>query len=309
MLVHWIWLATRTVSDRVKVRLLEHFRDPEDIYFADKGSFSHVEGLSGEAVEVLADKDLSAAQEILRRCSREKISILTFRDAGYPARLKNISDPPCVLYYKGRLPDFDGSPLIGVVGTRRASAYGLTAAKRMGFQIAKCGGIVVSGMAYGIDSMAMSGALTAGREVVEHPGGVCILALREDGTVPLVRQFRYPLGRELLEIPAGKLEKGEEPYPAALRELREETGGQAEQLVWLGDYYGSAGFCDEKLTLYFAQLCKIGENDPDEDEFLNVETYRFEDLLGMVLRGEITDAKTAALVMKAQLLKEREGLK
>ena len=166
MLVHWIWLATRPFSDRVKVTLLQHFSDPEEIYYADSGAFSRIEDLTEEHREALTDKNLTQSQWILRQCSRDQISILTYRDAQYPARLKNIADPPCVLYYKGRLPDFDGSPLIGVVGTRRASAYGLTAAKRMGYQIARCGGIVVSGMAHGIDSLAMSGALTAGREVV-----------------------------------------------------------------------------------------------------------------------------------------------
>ena len=166
MLVHWIWLATRPFSDRVKISLLQHFSEPEEIYFADRGAFSRIEGLTKEQLEALEDKSLTQAEGILRQCSREKISILTYRDAGYPSKLKNIADPPCLLYYKGRLPDFDGSPLIGVVGTRRASAYGLTAAKRLGYQIARCGGIVVSGMAHGIDSMAMSGALTAGREVV-----------------------------------------------------------------------------------------------------------------------------------------------
>jgi len=166
MLVHWIWLATRPFSDRVKANLLEHFSDPEEIYYADNGAFSEIEGLTAEQLDALGEKSLTQPEEILRRCSREKISILTIRDAGYPGRLKNIPDPPCLLYYKGSLPDFDGVPLIGVVGTRKASAYGLTAAKRLGFQIARCGGIVVSGMARGIDSLAMSGALTAGGAVV-----------------------------------------------------------------------------------------------------------------------------------------------
>ena len=165
MLVHWIWLATRqNVSDRMKVQLLQHFRDPEDLFYAD--SYDHIEGLTKENLESLQDKNLHQAQWVLRQCEKEKLGVLTFQDAAYPARLKNISDPPVVLYYKGRLPDFDGSPLIGVVGTRRASVYGLTASKRMGYQIAKCGGIVVSGMAKGIDSMAMGGALTAGGTVV-----------------------------------------------------------------------------------------------------------------------------------------------
>lgn len=166
MLVHWIWFAHRPgLNDRDKMALLQHFRDPEDIYFADDGAFDAI-GLSEDAKAALREKDLTSAEEILEACDREKLHILTCQDAAYPARLKNIADPPNVLYYKGRLPDFDGSPVIGVVGTRKASAYGLTTAKRMGYQIARCGGIVVSGMAYGIDGMAMSGALTAGAPAV-----------------------------------------------------------------------------------------------------------------------------------------------
>ena len=107
-----------------------------------------------------------------------------------------------------------------------------------------------------------------------------------------MRQFRYPIGRELLEIPAGKLEKGEEPYSAALRELREETGGLADKLEYLGAYYGSAGFCDEKLDLYFARLDSTGAADPDEDEFLTVERYPLADFEAMIARGEIADGKT-----------------
>lgn len=167
MLVHWIWLAHRPgLTDRMKAVLLQHFSDPEDIYFADAGAFDHVEGLTEEAREALRDKNLIPAEEILETCRREKLHLLTYRDAAYPGRLKNISDPPILLYYKGRLPDFDGSPLIGVVGTRKASAYGLQTAKRMGYQIGRCGGIVVSGMAFGIDGMAMAGALTAGQVTV-----------------------------------------------------------------------------------------------------------------------------------------------
>ena len=167
MLQHWIWLAHRPgLNDRTKTVLLQHFSDPEDIYFADGGAFSHIEELSEEAVEALQDKNLIPAQEIMEACQREKLHILTYRDAAYPAALKNIPDPPMVLYYRGQLPDLDAVPVIGVVGTRKASVYGMTAAKRLGYQIGKCGGIVVSGMAYGIDGMAMSGALTAGAKVV-----------------------------------------------------------------------------------------------------------------------------------------------
>ena len=163
MLLHWIWLAHRPgIGDRMKVRLLQHFRDPEDIYYADGESYRHVEGMTAEAAESLKDKDLSAAESVLGACRREGLHILTFQDAAYPSKLKNIADPPILLYYKGQLPDLDGLPVIGVVGTRKASAYGMQTAKRMGYQIARCGGVVVSGMACGIDGMAMSGALTAG---------------------------------------------------------------------------------------------------------------------------------------------------
>jgi len=167
MLLHWIWLAHRLgVSDRMKVSLLKHFRDPEDIYFADGEAYRHVEGVTAEAAEALKDKDLTSAEAVLEACRLEGLHLLTFQDAAYPSKLKNIADPPILLYYKGQLPDFDAIPAIGVVGTRKASAYGMQTAKRMGYQIAKCGGIVVSGMAYGIDGMAMSGALTAGQMTV-----------------------------------------------------------------------------------------------------------------------------------------------
>ena len=210
MIIHWIWLATRPdISDRVKVELVRHFQDPENVYFADVDSYREVEDLSAEGLESLKDKNLSQAQQILDMCDQENIRILTYRDAAYPSRLKNISDPPLVFYYKGRLPDFDGQPLIGVVGTRSASAYGLTAAKRLGYQIATCGGIVVSGMAYGIDGMAMRGALTAGGSVVGILGcGVdivypvsnrglfkdtesygCILSEFPPATPPMARNF------------------------------------------------------------------------------------------------------------------------
>ena len=98
MLIHWIWLAHRPgLNDRMKIQLLEHFRDPEDIFFADQGAFDHIEGVSEEAREALRDKNLTPAEEILEACDREKLHILTYRDAAYPVRLKNIADPPIVL--------------------------------------------------------------------------------------------------------------------------------------------------------------------------------------------------------------------
>ncbi len=161
MLIHWIWFATRpSVSDRTRMALLQHFGDAEDVYFASEGDYASA-GLSAEGVAALADKDLAVARKILDECSRKSIQILTMRDAAYPQRLKNIPDPPAVLYCKGSLPEVDDLPVIAVVGTRKASGYGLSTAKRMGYQIASCGGIVVSGMAFGVDGMATAGALSA----------------------------------------------------------------------------------------------------------------------------------------------------
>ena len=186
MLIHWIWFATRPgMNDREKAELLQHFQDAEDLYFADEGTYRAVEGLQEDAVAALQDKNLQPAEQILKECARKKIHILTYRDAAYPSRLRNISDPPMVLYYKGTLPEFDSLPLISVVGTRKASGYGMTVAKRMGSQIAACGGIVVSGVATGIDAMAMRGALSRNMPVIG------ILGCGADVVYPLSNKSLY----------------------------------------------------------------------------------------------------------------------
>lgn len=167
MLVHWIWLSTRIgLGDYNRKLLLDRFGSPEKVYFAPEEEVNGMDHIPPGARESLRDKDLSSSEKILNRCANSNIHILTLQDAAYPARLKNIPDPPAVLYYKGTLPEFDTLPVIGVVGTRKASVYGLTIAKRMGYQIASCGGALVSGIAEGIDALAMQGALTAGGTVV-----------------------------------------------------------------------------------------------------------------------------------------------
>lgn len=167
MLVHWIWFATRSgLGDHAKKLLLERFDNPENLYFAGEAELAGLEILTPKARSALADRDLAESVKILRACTDLRIHVLTYQDAAYPNRLRNIPDPPMVLYYKGTLPEFDTVPAIGIVGTRKASAYGLTSGKRLGYQIAACGGLVVSGIARGIDAMAMQGALTAGGSVV-----------------------------------------------------------------------------------------------------------------------------------------------
>lgn len=152
------------------------------------------------------------------------------------------------------------------------------------------------------DKVLLPNGRTGTREVVEHPGGVGILALEADGTVLLVRQYRYAFGRTLLEIPAGKREPGEEPFVTARRELREETGAIAESWTPLGSLIASPGCYDEVLYLYLAQDLHYGATDPDEDEFLAVERMPLDQLARLCLEGEVTDAKTVCAVLKAKLL-------
>lgn len=163
MLVHWIWLATRPeMGDRLRAALLEAFADAEDIYFGSEESYAQIPGMTPKAATSLADKDLSAAERILQKCADKQIRVCTWAEEAYPKRLRNIPDPPVVLYYKGSLPDMEEVPVISVVGTRKSSMYGNNMAQRFGYQIVKCGALLVSGAADGIDGMAMQGALLAG---------------------------------------------------------------------------------------------------------------------------------------------------
>ncbi len=165
MLIYWLWLSTKEhVTLREQLAVLEHFGSPEDCYHAV--SYQAVEGLRAEAAEALMDKCLDEAEKVLACCAKKHIRLLTLYDRQYPVRLRNIPDPPLVLYYRGIWPDFDNSAAIGVVGTRKATAYGLSCAMQLGQQITQCGGLVVSGMAAGIDAMATEGALKTGKTAV-----------------------------------------------------------------------------------------------------------------------------------------------
>ena len=138
------------------------------------------------------------------------------------------------------------------------------------------------------------------REVVEHPGGVGILPVDENGVCYMVRQFRYPFSRQLLEIPAGKLEYGEDPLECAVRELSEETGFTADELIYLGKCLTSPGFSSETLHIYLARGLHAGRAHLDEDEFLNVEKHSLSELCEMAEHNELEDAKTVIAVLKAE---------
>lgn len=135
------------------------------------------------------------------------------------------------------------------------------------------------------------------REMVEHPGGAAVLAECDD-KIAFVRQFRYPYGEEILELPAGKLEKGEAPVRTVERELSEETGLVADRFVPVGEIYPTPGYTDERLYLFRAEGVRRGERHPDADEFLSTEWYTPAEALGMVRDGIIKDAKTVILLLK-----------
>jgi len=138
------------------------------------------------------------------------------------------------------------------------------------------------------------------REVVEHPGGVCVVAVTKDNKVPLVRQFRYTIKKEMLEIPAGKLERGEDPFECAVRELSEETGYTANEWIDLGVIYPSAGVYSETLHQYLALDLQPGEMHLDENELLSVEEVDLDELVDLIMANEMKDAKTIIGVLKAK---------
>lgn len=153
-----------------------------------------------------------------------------------------------------------------------------------------------------LDKAELPNGRVASREVVEHPGGVAILPLDDRGNVTLVRQYRYPFRKIVTELPAGKLECGEDHRLCAMRELEEEVGVTADELTYMGCIYASPGFCDEVLHMYLATGLHQGECHPDEDEFLERLELPFTALVEQIMRGEITDAKTVAAVLKAKVL-------
>jgi len=153
-----------------------------------------------------------------------------------------------------------------------------------------------------LDQVELPGGARSFREVVQHPGGVGILPVDKDGNVWCVRQYRYVHGEHLLEMPAGKLEWGEEPAACAVRELGEETGFTAGRMISLGSILTSPGFSSETLHLYLALDLEAGEAHPDENEFLDVIKMPFADLVEQVMSGAVPDGKTVTAVLKADKL-------
>ena len=157
-----------------------------------------------------------------------------------------------------------------------------------------------------LDNVRLSDGSKARREVVEHPGGVTILPVDEAGNCYMVRQFRYPAGHMMLEAPAGKLEYGEDHRECAVRELSEETGFTADELIYLGGFYTSPGFSSELLHVYLALGLHAGESNREEGELLNVEKHSLQALEQMIMNNEKKEEKTIIAVLKAEkVLKDR----
>ena len=150
------------------------------------------------------------------------------------------------------------------------------------------------------DDVALPDGGRGVREYIRHVGAVCVAPVTDDGRVVMERQFRYPFRAVLTEIPAGKLDgRDEPPEEAARRELREETGAVARELIFLGDYYPTCAYSDEVIHMYLARGITFGERALDEDEFLNVALVPLEEAVRDVLNGTIKDGKTQTALLKA----------
>lgn len=202
-LKYWLWLTSLPgLGNQLRLALLQHFGSPEDVYFADEGRYL-LAGADREQAARLADKRLTEADRILGLCDRLRIRIVTLQDADYPDRLRNIFDPPCLLYARGRMPRFDEELAVAMVGTRTCTPYGIRAAEELGYGLAKGGALVVSGLARGIDTASIRGALRAGGVTAAVlGGGVDVVYPREnrnffeDVAAAGVLLSEYPPGTE-----------------------------------------------------------------------------------------------------------------
>ena len=153
-----------------------------------------------------------------------------------------------------------------------------------------------------VDQVELDNGTRTIREVIEHPGGVCVLPIDENGDVYMVKQFRYPFMKALYELPAGKLEFGENHRECGIRELKEETGPTADSFEYLGCIYHTVAYDTKIIHKYLARGLHFGEQHLDEGEFLDVVKLPFEKVVEMALNGELPDAKTQAAVLKTKIL-------
>ena len=172
MLKDWIWLTTRKgLGHRGVLQVLEYFGTPERAFYAGPEQYSQIPGLSALARSALQEKGMEGADAILGDCDRLGVRVMTLQDGDYPERLREIADPPVVLYIRGKWFRFDEEAAVGIVGSRKPSPYGVRVAARLGLELARTGVLLVSGIAQGIDAIALKGALQGGGPVVSVLGG------------------------------------------------------------------------------------------------------------------------------------------
>ncbi len=157
-----------------------------------------------------------------------------------------------------------------------------------------------------VDSVELEDGKKSFREVIKHPGGVCVLPLDEEGNVLFVRQFRYPHQKVLLEIPAGKLEYGENHAECGLRELKEETSCTCDRYEYLGSLIPTPAYCGEVIHMYLARGLHYGEQKLDSGEFLDIEKIPLNRAVEMIMNNEIEDSKTQIAVLKTRLKLDSE---
>lgn len=206
-LKYWVWLSeVRGLTNRSKLLLLDHFGTPESVYYADEDEYRLVGGLEPRQLALLADKSTENADRILGACSRLGLRLLTMQDADYPVRLRNIFEPPCLLYVKGQLPVIDEEVAVAMVGTRKATPYGVEAAEKIAYGLCRQGAVVVSGAAAGIDSAAHRGALRAGGRTI------AVLGSGIDVVYPAENEWLYrdiaASGALVSEYPPGAAAEG-----------------------------------------------------------------------------------------------------
>ena len=156
------------------------------------------------------------------------------------------------------------------------------------------------------DTVRLPNGAEASRELIRHVGAVCVVPLTAGGEVLIERQFRYPMGEIITEIPAGKLDSpDEDPLSAARRELREETGVSAGKWTCLGRFYPAAAYSDERIWMYLAEDLTFGAQELDEDEFLQIQAVPLEALVEQILAGQVPDAKTQAAVLRVWAMRQK----
>ena len=265
-LSYWIWLSNAELSVRTKAALMEHYGDAETAFFAPAGEFAHIEGVSRADAAILERRDMSDTARIIEECQAQGLSVISYQDSAYPSRLRNIYAPPPVLYVKGRLPAVDDNAVIAVVGTRKATPYGLKMARTIAGEIVRCGGIVISGLTYGIDAAAAEGALNAGGICVgvlgtahQDDAGVLYASVAERGAViseyapgsPAQRSFFRDRNRITAGLSVGAVAV-EAPEKSGTRLFVAEAAAQGKEI------FAVPGNADAKMSAGTIDMLKDG---------------------------------------------------